>query len=129
LILTAFVSSFGVLLVIFFLNKRKPPQAPTVNDADLLSVTVQLPLYNEQYVAVRLIDAVCAMDYPRDKLRVQILDDSTDETTALCQARVDYWREQGVTIDLVRRPTREGYKAGALAYGLTLTDTDCVAIF
>ncbi len=128
-ILSAFVASFGVLLVIFLFKRGKPPQAPNVRDEDLLSVTVQLPLYNEQYVAVRLIDAVCAMDYPRDKFRVQILDDSTDETTELCRQRAEYWQSQGVDCQLVRRPNRAGYKAGALAYGLTLTDTDCVAIF
>lgn len=127
--LSIFVSSFGVLLVIYFLTRRHPPQAPQVADDDLLSVTVQLPLYNEQYVAVRLIDAVCAMNYPKDKFRVQILDDSTDETTELCRERAAYWQTQGVDCVLVRREGREGYKAGALAYGLEHTDTDCVAIF
>lgn len=128
-LLTVFVSTFGVLLAIYAFKRRQPPQRPQVSDDELLSVTVQLPLYNERYVAVRLIDAVCAMDYPRHKFRVQILDDSTDETTAICQERADYWQTQGVDCQLVRRPNREGYKAGALAYGLTLTDSDCVAIF
>jgi cellulose synthase/poly-beta-1,6-N-acetylglucosamine synthase-like glycosyltransferase len=100
-----------------------------VAEEDLPSVCVQLPLYNEQYVAARLIDATCALDYPRHKFSVQILDDSTDETTALCEERAAYWRGQGVDCVLVRRPNRQGYKAGALAYGLTLTQAECVAIF
>ncbi|MFP4322661.1 MAG: glycosyltransferase family 2 protein [Anaerolineales bacterium] len=128
-LLSIFVSTFGILLIIFFFKRRQAPQAPDVSDAQLLSVTVQLPLYNEQYVAVRLIDAVCRMDYPRAKFRVQILDDSTDETTELCRERETYWRAQGIDIELVRRPTREGYKAGALAYGLGLTDSECIAVF
>lgn len=128
-LLSLFVSSFGVLLVIFLFKRGRPPKAPQVSDDELLSVTVQLPLYNEQYVAVRLIDAVCSMDYPRDKFHVQILDDSTDETTELCRQRAEYWQSQGVDCQLVRRPNRAGYKAGALAYGLTLVQTDCVAIF
>lgn len=127
--LSIFVSTFGVLLVIFFFTRKNPPRAPQVTDDELLSVTVQLPIYNEQYVAPRLIDAVCAMDYPRHKFRVQVLDDSKDETTAICEERAAYWRDQGVDCHVIRRPTREGYKAGALAYGLSLTDTDCVAIF
>lgn len=128
-LLSIFVLSFGVLLLIYFFRRNQPPQAPPVSDDELLSVTVQLPLYNEQYVAVRLIDAVCAMDYPREKFRVQILDDSTDETVQLCAERAAYWQAQGVDCQHVRRPNREGYKAGALAYGLELTDSDCVAIF
>ncbi len=128
-LLSIFVSTFGILLVIFLVKRRQRPQAPAVSDDELLSVTVQLPLYNEQYVAVRLIDAVCQMDYPRDKFRVQILDDSTDETTDLCREREAYWQSQGIDITLVRRPERVGYKAGALAYGLTLTDSACIAVF
>jgi cellulose synthase/poly-beta-1,6-N-acetylglucosamine synthase-like glycosyltransferase len=128
-LLSIFVATFGVLIVLYLLKRKQVPQAPEVPDEELLSVTVQLPLYNEQYVAVRLIDAVCQMDYPRDKFRVQILDDSTDETTTLCRERAEYWQSQGVDCQLVRRDNREGYKAGALAYGLSLTDSDCVAIF
>lgn len=129
LLLTVFVLSFGILLLIYLFKRKSAPIAPPISDDELFSVTVQLPLYNEQYVALRLIDSVCAMDYPREKFRVQILDDSTDETTAICEERAAYWREQGVDCTVVRRPNREGYKAGALAYGLSLIDSDCVAIF
>ena len=129
LTLSVFVATFAVLLVIFFLQRKASPQAPDVSDEDLPSVTVQLPLFNEQYVAVRLIDAVCQMDYPLDKLHVQILDDSTDNTTDLCRERAEHWQSQGIKCELVLRDNREGYKAGALAYGLEQSDSECVAIF
>ncbi|RSK44522.1 glycosyltransferase [Hymenobacter perfusus] len=98
-----------------------PPQWPRL--------TVQLPLYNEQYVVERLIDACTALRYPTHRLHLQILDDSTDETVALVAARVAYYQAQGLRIDHVRRPERTGFKAGALAHGLTLTDGELVAIF
>lgn len=85
---------------------------------ELPFVTVQLPIYNEQYVVERLIDAVAALDYPRDRLEIQVLDDSTDPTARLAGARVAFHRAQGVPIEHVRREGRGGYKAGALAYGL-----------
>ena len=128
-LLSAFVATFGVLLVIFIFKRKDSPVAPEVSDDKLPSVTVQLPIYNEQYVALRLIDSVCAMDYPRDKFRVQILDDSTDETTEICRERAEYWQAKGVDCQLIRRDNREGYKAGALAYGLSLTDSHCIAVF
>ena len=129
LTLTAFVSTFGVLLIIYWLKYGKPPLAPQVTDDDLFSVTIQLPIYNEQYVAARLIDAACALDYPPDKFSVQILDDSTDETTAICRERAEFWQRKGVDCRLICRDNREGYKAGALAYGLAQIESDCVAIF
>lgn len=121
--------SFFVLIIIYLLNRRKPPVAPKVRDEDLLSVTLQLPIYNEQHVVDRLIDAMGALDYPRDKLHVQVLDDSTDETTDVLRKKVDEWRARGLSIELIRRPERVGYKAGALAYGLERVTTDCVGIF
>lgn len=93
------------------------------------TVVVQLPLYNEAGVAVRLLDAVAALDYPRDRLEVQVLDDSTDETVAVVAAAVARHHAQGLAIEHVRRPTREGYKAGALAYGLEQSAAELVAIF
>jgi cellulose synthase/poly-beta-1,6-N-acetylglucosamine synthase-like glycosyltransferase len=92
-------------------------------------VTVQVPLYNERYVSERIIDAVSQLDWPRDRLHIQILDDSTDETKEVVAAAVAKWAAQGVDIVQVCRPKREGYKAGALAYGLTLTQSDYIAIF
>jgi cellulose synthase/poly-beta-1,6-N-acetylglucosamine synthase-like glycosyltransferase len=102
-----------------------PPPAP----ATWSLVTVQLPLYNEQNVVERLLDAAAALDYPADRLLIQVLDDSTDETVALAAARVAHYQTQGVNIQQVRRPTRQGYKAGALAHGLAETEAEFIAIF
>ncbi|TGD80650.1 cellulose synthase family protein [Hymenobacter wooponensis] len=92
-------------------------------------VTVQLPIYNELYVVERVIDACARLQYPLHRLHLQVLDDSTDETVALAAERVAYHRAQGLRIDHVRRPTREGFKAGALRYGLEQTDGEFIAIF
>ncbi len=92
-------------------------------------VTIQLPLYNEAEVAHRLIDACVDLEYPRHKLEIQVLDDSTDETVDRVAERVRYWQEQGVDVVHVRRDDRTGYKAGALANGLRLARGDFVAIF
>ncbi len=92
-------------------------------------VTVQLPVYNEKYVVERLIDAVCRLEYPKDRLEIQILDDSSDETTELCQAKVNHWKAVGLDISLIRRPDRVGFKAGALQYGLGVAKGEFIAIF
>jgi cellulose synthase/poly-beta-1,6-N-acetylglucosamine synthase-like glycosyltransferase len=97
--------------------------------AEWPTVLVQVPLYNERYVAERVIEAVCRLDYPADKLTVQILDDSTDGTTAIVAAAVARWQAVGVTIEQVRRGNREGFKAGALAAGLERSTAELVAIF
>jgi cellulose synthase/poly-beta-1,6-N-acetylglucosamine synthase-like glycosyltransferase len=102
-----------------------PPPAP----ATWPLVTVQLPLYNEQNVVERLLDAAAALDYPADRLLIQVLDDSTDETVTLAAARVAHYQAQGMNIRQVRRPTRQGYKAGALAHGLAETEAEFIAIF
>jgi cellulose synthase/poly-beta-1,6-N-acetylglucosamine synthase-like glycosyltransferase len=96
---------------------------------DLPKVTVQLPIYNEQHVTERLIDACARLDYPRDKLQIQVLDDSDDITTALAIASAQGWQQQGVDIEVIRREERTGYKAGALAHGLKLASGDFIAIF
>jgi cellulose synthase/poly-beta-1,6-N-acetylglucosamine synthase-like glycosyltransferase len=88
-----------------------------------------LPIYNELYVTRRLIDAVARLDYPRDRLQVQVLDDSTDQTTRLARACVDRYRAQGLDIELVHRSNRTGFKAGALAHGLETARAGLVAIF
>ncbi len=105
-----------------------PPSRPRVTP-DLPRVTVQLPLYNEAFVADRLIDAVAQLDYPRDRMDVQVLDDSTDDTSAVVARSVARWQAMGLRIAHVRRDGREGYKAGALQHGLEQSDADLVAIF
>jgi cellulose synthase/poly-beta-1,6-N-acetylglucosamine synthase-like glycosyltransferase len=130
LFLTVFMASFAVLLIVYARKRGTPPPLPVVSEDDLLSVTVQVPIYNEEFVVERMVDACALLDYPLGKLRVQFLDDSTDHTTRLIEQRLSYWRAQGVShLTLVRRPERRGYKAGALAYGLERTDTDCIAVF
>ncbi|NDJ87385.1 MAG: glycosyltransferase [Chloroflexi bacterium] len=128
--LTIFISNFAALLVIYALTRHRRPVPPKVDDDELLSVTIQLPIYNEAHVVDRLLDACVGIDYPSGKVHIQVLDDSTDETTDVIRHKIEEWKAKGVDyIELVRRPERKGYKAGALAYGLELVQTDCVAIF
>ena len=107
-------------------NDRAKPQQ---RFDELPPLTVQLPLFNEMYVARRLIDAVCALDYPRDRLEVQVLDDSTDETTAIVAEAVERWRAAGVQIVHLHRTVRTGFKAGALDAGLRVARSELVAVF
>ncbi|HEX6201405.1 MAG TPA: glycosyltransferase, partial [Thermoanaerobaculia bacterium] len=108
--------------------RRRAHGAPP-READLPTVTVQLPLYNELYVARRLIDAVCRLDWPREKLEVQVLDDSTDETVEVAAAAVAHHRAQGVRVEHLRRADRTGFKAGALAAGAARAGGELVAVF
>lgn len=114
------------LLFLRFRNRRRTPPPPP---AAWPLVTVQLPIFNERYVVERLIDAVCAMDYPRDRLSIQVLDDSTDDTSALARARVEAHRARGIAIAWLRRTHRAEFKAGALAEGLRTAPGEFVAIF
>ena len=108
--------------------KRRPP-APFSSAAELPSVTVQLPLYNEMYVARRVIEAAAAMRYPREKLHVQVLDDSTDATARIARDTAAELCARGYSVDVLHRDARDGFKAGALQAGLACTDSDLVAIF
>ncbi len=92
-------------------------------------VTVQLPIFNERYVARRLVEAICRLDYPKDKLYIQVLDDSTDDTQTIARAVVEEYQRQGYSIDYIHRPERRGYKAGALQDALPLVRGDYIAIF
>jgi len=97
--------------------------------AELVRITVQLPIYNERYVARELLDVIAHLDYPRELLEVQVLDDSTDDTTAILADACRELAASGLAITHVRRGTREGYKAGALAYGLARASGELVAVF
>lgn len=120
----------SLLLAALYLRHRNDHTHQPINRPTRLPlVTVQLPVYNEQHVIERLIDAVAALDWPRDRLQIQLLDDSDDETTTLARARVAYHRRQRVDIELIRRPDRRGYKAGALAAGLARARGEFIAIF
>ena len=92
-------------------------------------VTVQLPIFNELYVAERLLDAIAALDYPAEKLEVQVLDDSTDETALLCQQKVAALRRRGLDVCYLARSHRKGFKAGALDYGLQRAKGELIMIF
>ncbi|MCC6521467.1 MAG: glycosyltransferase, partial [Polyangiaceae bacterium] len=98
-------------------------------DDELPHVTVQLPIFNESTVAARLVRRVAALDYPRDRLEIQVLDDSTDDTAAITCAEVDALRASGVRATWLHRTDRRGYKAGALAAGLERATGELVAIF
>ncbi len=97
-------------------------------ESELPRVTIQLPVYNELHVIRRLVDAACAQDYPRHLFDVQILDDSTDETADVAGTVADEWRARGVGVDHVRRATRGGYKAGALARGTHRSQADFLLV-
>lgn len=102
---------------------------PTKHFDELPLVTVQLPIFNEQFVIDRLIEAVCVMEYPREKLEIQVLDDSTDETQEVAAAIVARYRAMGHPIEYIHRTNRHGFKAGALDAGLKVAKGEFVAIF
>src|SRR5271163_3007402 len=109
-------------------NKTTEPAAHFPID-ELPRVTVQLPIYNEQYVVDRLLDAVCRLDYPREKLDIQLLDDSTDETVEVARILVERYAALGHPVTYIHRDNREGFKAGALAEGLKTAKGEFIAIF
>ncbi len=124
-IITTYTCNFYYLAVLA--ARRKDTNS--VADLGTPSVTIQLPVYNEKYVAKRLVDAVCAMDYPKDKMKIMVLDDSNDETSTLLMDVTKSYQRQGFQIQYVRRDSRAGYKAGALKNAMYTTDTEFVAIF
>ena len=119
--------NFFYLTWITWRYRQEPAQPQPLQP--LPSVTVQLPLYNEIYVAVRLIRAVAELDYPKHLLEIQVLDDSTDETKDLVKNLVDTLKETGINIVHMHRRTRLGYKAGALAAGFQHASGEFLAIF
>jgi cellulose synthase/poly-beta-1,6-N-acetylglucosamine synthase-like glycosyltransferase len=118
----------GFVMVYHYL-KRGRPRAGNLPMSSEPVVTIQLPVYNELYVVNRLIDAVCSLDYPKEKLEIQVLDDSTDETTELVARKADEYQKHGINIQHIRRGDRTGFKAGALQHGLQSAQGEFVAIF
>ncbi|GAB3532315.1 glycosyltransferase [Pontibacter brevis] len=98
-----------------------------VQQQDWSAITVQLPVYNERYVVARLLDAVAAFDYPHNRLQIQVLDDSTDDTSTIIEDKIKSYPH--LDIQHIRRPERIGYKAGALQHGLAQATGEFVAIF
>lgn len=128
------MSVFGLLgfvtLWFYWKHRHEDAQTPAMPaEAQWPTVTVQLPIYNERYVVAQLVDAAVALDYPADKLHIQVVDDSTDETTALAAERVAHYQAQGVHITHHYRQHRQGYKAGALAEATAVATGEFIAIF
>jgi cellulose synthase/poly-beta-1,6-N-acetylglucosamine synthase-like glycosyltransferase len=127
------LSIYGVhrytMCYVYYKNRKNYNPNPPQHFKDLPRVTVQLPIFNEQFVIDRLIDAVCSMEYPADKLDIQVLDDSTDETQAVAKGIVDRYAALGHPITYIHRTNRMGYKAGALDAGLKLAKGEFVAMF
>lgn len=127
--LTVFSTGVMILLGLWWRHRRKNKPLPHVPDENWPDVTVQLPVYNEYAVIKRLVGTITGLDYPRDRLHIQILDDSDDDTYIITAQIVLRYRQMGFDITHVQRPERVGYKAGALAYGLQYTQGDFIAIF
>jgi cellulose synthase/poly-beta-1,6-N-acetylglucosamine synthase-like glycosyltransferase len=128
LILFAF-GSHGFVMIFHYFKHRDTKEAETLPLQEFPAVTVQLPIFNELYVVRRLIEASCAIKYPADKLEIQVLDDSTDETVNLVETIVSEMKERGHNIRHVRRSSRKGFKAGALKDGLETATGEFIAIF
>jgi len=122
------VHRYTLCYLYFKYRKNYDPNPPRHFD-ELPFVTVQLPIFNEQFVIDRLLEAVCAMEYPREKLQIQVLDDSTDETQAVAAGLVDRYAAMGHPIVYIHRTNRYGFKAGALDAGLKVAKGELVAIF
>jgi len=123
---------FGIhgLVLLYYYHKTNNYKLPDSKMPEVFPrVTIQLPMYNEMYVIERLIRSVCNINYPKDKLEIQVLDDSTDETVEIAKNLVDEYRQKGFDIHYIHRTNRSGYKAGALKEGLEVATGDFIAIF
>jgi cellulose synthase/poly-beta-1,6-N-acetylglucosamine synthase-like glycosyltransferase len=128
----AMVSLYGLhrygLVWLYYRHRRKAPE-PAGRFEELPRVTIQLPMYNERLVARRIIETTCAIDYPREKLQIQVLDDSTDDTVVTARAACEEARARGFDIEYIHRADRAGYKAGALENGLRTAKGEFITIF
>lgn len=122
-------SSHGFFMIYYYNKYKNVKPAANVDINPETKVTIQLPLYNELYVVERLIDSVCEIDFPKDRMEIQVLDDSTDETVNLVARKVAEKKALGFDILHVRRTNREGFKAGALKEGMKTATGEFIAIF
>jgi cellulose synthase/poly-beta-1,6-N-acetylglucosamine synthase-like glycosyltransferase len=132
LILIFYYSCVQMSLAVAYVRnrkKRKSEQIPTYNEAITPKVTVQLPMFNEMYVAERIIETVAEFDYPRDRFQIQVLDDSTDETKDIIAVKVAEVSARGINIQHIHRIDRTGYKAGALDAAMDRVEGEFIAIF
>jgi len=127
--LLACYGMYRARMVLVYLRVRRQNPVPDRQLDELPTVLVQIPVYNERKVVRRILEAVAALDYPRDRLRVQLLDDSTDETVEIGARACADLRANGVAVEHLCRRNRAGFKAGALAEGLKRDDSELVAIF
>jgi cellulose synthase/poly-beta-1,6-N-acetylglucosamine synthase-like glycosyltransferase len=118
----------GLLLYLYWRHRNEVPKPPK-HFEELPHVTVQLPMYNEMYVAERLLEGVATIDYPKDRLEIQVLDDSTDETTEIARIKAEELRSRGFDVTFRHRENRKGFKAGALEEGLNDAKGDYVMVF
>jgi cellulose synthase/poly-beta-1,6-N-acetylglucosamine synthase-like glycosyltransferase len=118
-----------LIIVYYRVRHLRPDPAGHFEDADLPRVTIQLPMFNELYVVGRLIDAICEFRYPKDRMEIQVLDDSTDETQRVARRKVEEKLREGFDIKYIHRTDRTGYKAGALENGIKQATGEYVAIF
>ena len=125
-----FVFGLHGFIMIFYYNKYKNVKYTPKNDITPdYKVTIQLPLFNELYVVERIINSVCEIDYPKENLEIQVLDDSTDETVQITNKIVEEKRKEGFDIKHIRRTNREGFKAGALKEAMKTAKGEFIAIF
>jgi cellulose synthase/poly-beta-1,6-N-acetylglucosamine synthase-like glycosyltransferase len=127
------LATYGIhrytLVYLYYRNKANRTTEPGRRFSELPRVTVQLPIFNEQFVIDRLLQAVCRLDYPREKLEIQVLDDSTDETVAVARGLVEQYFAQGYPVTYHHRTNRAGFKAGALHEGMKSATGEFIAIF
>ena len=127
------LASYGMhryrLVYLYYKNKRNRTTEPAQTFAELPRVTVQLPIFNEQFVVERLLDSICRLQYPLDKLDIQVLDDSTDETVAVARGLVEHYKARGFPVSYHHRTNRAGFKAGALQAGMQSASGEFIAIF
>jgi cellulose synthase/poly-beta-1,6-N-acetylglucosamine synthase-like glycosyltransferase len=129
LVILAVFGLHRYVMVFLYFRHRDRRALPVAPLSRLPRVTVQLPLFNEMYVVERLLDSVCRIDYPKELLEIQVLDDSTDETVAIAEAAIERHRAQGFDIHYLHRDNRHGFKAGALDAGLKAAKGEFVLIF
>src|ERR1043166_136109 len=125
------LSAYGIhryFIIYLFLKYRNREPVPAGHFDDLPKVTMQLPIFNEVYVVERLLRSVSEIDYPKDRLHIQVLDDSTDDTRELTASCVAELQGRGFNVELIHRTDRTGFKAGALETGLASTESDFVCI-
>ena len=127
------IAMFGLLglltLWYYWRHRDETFPCPDVSPVDLPQVTVQLPVYNERFVIGRLVHAAARLDYPAERLQIQVIDDSTDDTTDIARSLVDQYQAQGMDMQLVHRVNRQGYKAGALQAALQQATGEFIVIF